>query len=197
MFNKIFFTLFLTFPLTGISQSYLDSITSYRKNYIDNHQVVKSDDRKGLQFFDMDKSFRAVAKLERKENMPWVPFTTSANMKKNYRVYGVLHFSIGGTALQLNLYQSQDLLFTAEYKDYLFLPFTDLTTGKDSYEVGRYIDLRFDDIINDLVVIDFNKAYNPYCSYVSGLYNCPIPPKENHLAISIQAGEKKFVSGNK
>jgi uncharacterized protein (DUF1684 family) len=47
-----------------------------------------------------------------------------------------------------------------------------------------------EDIVNNKVVIDFNKVYNPYCAYVSGIYNCPIPPKENNLTIAIKAGEK-------
>jgi len=81
---------------------------------------------------------------------------------------------------------------TEEYKNYLFLPFTDATTGVETYESGRYIDLQTGDIKNNQVVIDFNKAYNPYCAYVSGVYNCPIPPRENHLPVAILAGEKRF-----
>ncbi len=80
----------------------------------------------------------------------------------------------------------------AEYKDQLFLPFTDLTSGEESYAAGRYIDLIFDDILDNKVIIDFNKAYNPYCAYVSGKYNCPIPPRENSLNVAILAGEKNF-----
>lgn len=94
--------------------------------------------------------------------------------------------------MQLNLYQSQDLLQNEQYKTYLFLPFTDATTGKESYHAGRYIDLKMEDIIDGKVVIDFNKAYNPYCAYVTGRYNCPIPPSENNLSIAIIAGEKDY-----
>jgi uncharacterized protein (DUF1684 family) len=74
----------------------------------------------------------------------------------------------------------------------LFLPFTDLTSGEESYAAGRYIDLSFSDVTGDKVVIDFNKSYNPYCAYVSGKYNCPIPPRENSLNIAILAGEKTY-----
>ena len=80
-----------------------------------------------------------------------------------------------------------------EYKDHLFLPFTDLTSGELTYSAGRYIDLKMSDIVENVVVIDFNKSYNPYCAYVSGKYNCPIPPKENQLPVSILAGEKNFL----
>ncbi len=77
------------------------------------------------------------------------------------------------------------------YKDHLFLPFTDLTSGEESYGGGRYIDLETTGIINNRLVIDFNKAYNPYCTYSDG-YNCPIPPRENDLPVAIRAGEKAF-----
>jgi uncharacterized protein (DUF1684 family) len=45
--------------------------------------------------------------------------------------------------------------------------------------------------VNNQVILDFNKAYNPYCAY-SDEYNCPIPPRENYLNIAIKAGEKSF-----
>jgi uncharacterized protein (DUF1684 family) len=66
------------------------------------------------------------------------------------------------------------------------------TSGEETYESGRYIDLEIKDITNENVLIDFNKAYNPYCAYVSGKYNCPIPPAENRLTVAIRAGEKAF-----
>ena len=51
--------------------------------------------------------------------------------------------------------------------------------------------LKMGDILNNMLVIDFNKAYNPYCAYATG-YNCPIPPRENNLPIAINAGEMNF-----
>ena len=80
-----------------------------------------------------------------------------------------------------------------KYKNFLFLPFTDATSGIDSYESGRYMDIDMNEIQNNQLTIDFNKAYNPYCAYVSGVYNCPIPPKENHISIAIRAGEKNYL----
>ena len=79
------------------------------------------------------------------------------------------------------------LMKTQEYKDYLFFPFTDLTNGEESYSGGRYIDLHIPE--GEEIVIDFNKAYNPYCAYASG-FSCPIVPKENHLSLRITAGIK-------
>ena len=89
----------------------------------------------------------------------------------------------------MNLYQSLDLKKIEEYKDALFLPFTDLTSGVDSYGGGKYIDLKIPQ--GTTITIDFNRAYNPYCAY-NHKYSCPIPPQENDLAIEIRAGVKKF-----
>jgi uncharacterized protein (DUF1684 family) len=69
----------------------------------------------------------------------------------------------------------------------LFLIFRDLTTAKETYPVGRYLDT--DAPQNGSVVLDFNKAYSPPCAFTA-YATCPIPPKQNHLAVAIRAGEK-------
>ena len=74
-------------------------------------------------------------------------------------------------------------------KNYIFLPFTDMSNGKTSYEGGRYIDLEVPK--GDELIIDFNQAYNPYCAY-NPKFSCPIPPKRNHLDTFIEAGVKKY-----
>jgi len=80
---------------------------------------------------------------------------------------------------------------STDYADYLFIPFTDNTSGNESYGGGRYLDYKISDIKNNKLLLDFNKAYNPYCAYTTG-YNCPIPPAENDLKVAIKAGEKAF-----
>jgi hypothetical protein len=72
----------------------------------------------------------------------------------------------------------------------LFIPFRDETCGKESYGGGRYIDCEIP-ASGDKVMIDFNKAYNPYCAY-NHSYSCVIPPEENRLTVRIEAGEKAF-----
>ena len=112
--------------------------------------------------------------------------------KKQYRVYGILKFSIHDTAVELQIYQSRSLMTSEKYREHLFIPFTDKTSGIETYGGGRYIDLNISDIQNTVYVLDFNKAYNPYCAYAAG-YNCPIPPKENDLPVAIKAGELNFL----
>jgi uncharacterized protein (DUF1684 family) len=71
----------------------------------------------------------------------------------------------------------------------LFLPFTDLTSGVESYGGGRYIDMEVQK--GNTWTIDFNKGYNPYCAY-NEKYSCPIPPAENDLKVEVKAGVKKY-----
>jgi len=172
--------------------SYKDSIQNYLKSYVDSHEVVKGDDRKHLHFFEVDPKYRIVATIEKTQTAQWFEMPTSGKIKKVFRVYGVMSFTINDKLVKMNLYQSQGLMGNDRYKDYLFLPFTDATTGVETYETGRYIDLKTTDIKNNEIVVDFNKAYNPYCAYVSGVYNCPVPPNENHLVVAIRAGEKSY-----
>ena len=188
----IFIVLIFSVNIAFTQSSYKDSVDAFIKNYVATHEVVKGEDRKQLHFFDVNEKYRVVARFEKANTDQWFEMPTSGKIKKVFRVYGVLSFTINDTLVKLNLYQSQGLMGNDQYKNYLFLPFTDATTGNETYESGRYIDLQTSDIKNNEVVIDFNKAYNPYCAYVSGVYNCPIPPAANHLPIAILAGEKVY-----
>jgi uncharacterized protein (DUF1684 family) len=172
---------------------YADSLNQFRQEYIANHEVVTGDDTLYFRFFPVDEKYRVRADFRRAANSQWFSMETTGSTRKIFRVYGTLVFSINDTAAKLNVYQSQSLMNTDEYSDHLFLPFTDLTSGEGSYDGGRYLDLVIGDIVDDKVLIDFNKAYNPYCAYVDGKYNCPIPPRENQLEVAIPAGEMTFV----
>jgi uncharacterized protein (DUF1684 family) len=144
---------------------------------------------KGLDFFSINEMFIVEAQFIRTPNEKVFKMKTSTTRLPEYVKYGELSFSIDGKAFQLNLYQNIDLTKKEGYEDYLFLPFSDLTCGKESYIGGRYIDMRIPK--GETVTIDFNKAYNPYCAY-NYKYSCPIVPLENDLNLEILAGVKKF-----
>jgi uncharacterized protein (DUF1684 family) len=178
--------------ISSAQESYKDSIESYLKKYVQEHEVVTGKDKELISFFPVNEKYRMTCQFERNMNSPWFRMESSGPIKKNYRVYGTIHFTINDTPVALNIYQSQDLMTTKQYKDHLFIPFTDATSGEETYESGRYIDLEIKDILDNKVLIDFNKAYNPYCAYVSGKYNCPIPRPDNRLTVAIHAGERSF-----
>ncbi len=142
-----------------------------------------------LDFYPANEKFYVVAKFIRTENEQPFEMKTSTDRKPVYVKYGEAHFSIDGQAFQLNIYRNIELSKKEQYKDYLFLPFSDLTCGDESYIGGKYIDMKIPQ--GDTIVIDFNTSYNPYCAY-SHKYSCPKVPLENDLKIAIRAGVKKF-----
>ncbi|MDZ7848880.1 MAG: DUF1684 domain-containing protein [Owenweeksia sp.] len=142
---------------------------------------------KGLPFFPIDTSYRTVATIERTPKAKPFRMATTTDRAPMYRQYALAYFSIDGQPDTLRIYQNMELMQIEKLKDYLFTPFTDLTNGFGSYGGGRYLDLRKP--LGNSIVLDFNKAYNPYCAY-NHRYSCPIPPRENHLNIAIKAGVK-------
>jgi hypothetical protein len=171
---------------------YMDSIKAFRADYIQNHELLASKEQKALlRFYPLAPAYRVAARFQKYANSPWFPMATSGGRPQMQRKYGRLTFVIHDTVLHLMVYQSQELLQKPGTRDYLFIPFTDATSGIGSYGGGRYIDCMINDIRNGILVLDFNKAYNPYCAYTTG-YNCPIPPRENDLSVAIRAGEMNY-----
>ena len=145
---------------------------------------------KGLNYFPPDLVYHVKATLVKSETPALFKMKTTTNRLPDFRKYGEVHFELMGNAYSLEVYQSPDISKESGYEDYLFIPFTDETNGNETYEVGRYVEMRIP--VTNEVDIDFNLCYNPYCSYRAG-YSCPIPPAANHLPIAILAGEKKFL----
>lgn len=141
---------------------------------------------KGIQFFPIDLKYVTKASFTPNESRKIIAFPTSANKIKHYKEYGTIHFDLNDAKHSLTIYASDPPI--ESYENHLFLPFMDDTNGDTSYGGGRYLDFKVSDIMNHELIIDFNKAYNPYCAY-SDYYNCPIPPANNYLETEIKAGE--------
>ena len=167
---------------TELNQSYADSLKSPLTKEDLNHF-------KGLDFFPINEKYIVEATFVRTKKEKPFGMKTTTSRTPLYKKYGELRFSIEGKEFKLNVYQNIDLIKKPGYDDYLFLPFSDLTCGKESYIGGRYVDVRIQK--GTIWTIDFNKAYNPYCAY-NYEYSCPIVPLENDLDIEILAGVKKF-----
>ena len=144
---------------------------------------------KTLDFYPINEKFFVTAKFIRTEDEKPFEMKTSTDRKPLYVKYGEAHFTIDGLNYKLNIYRNIELSKKEEYKDYLFLPFSDLTSGNESYIGGKYIDMKTPK--GETIVIDFNTSYNPYCAY-NNKYSCPKVPLENDLNIEIKAGVKKF-----
>lgn len=175
---------------------YMDSIKAFRADYVGSHELLTTAAQKALlRFYPLDPAYRVAARFEKYSDSPWFPMATSGRSSQIQRKYGRLTFRIHDTTLHLTVYQSQALLQKAATRDYLFIPFTDATSGVETYGGGRYLDCTMGDIRGGILVPDFNKAYNPYCAYTAG-YNCPIPPRENDLPVAIRAGEMNYGKGH-
>ncbi|WP_417354202.1 DUF1684 domain-containing protein [Flavobacterium sp.] len=144
---------------------------------------------KSLEFYPIDTDFCVEAKLVVTPNEKPFYMQTTTSRKPRYRKYGELHFTLKGKEVKLDVFQSMDMMKMEEYNDYLFLPFTDLTSGNGSYGGGRYVDLKIP--AGNTLMIDFNTAYNPYCAY-NHSYSCPVPPEQNDILVEIKAGVKEY-----
>ena len=196
--KKIFLFLLCIYSYHAIAQTdslkEIREITAFQKKLNEeyknlNESPLELDDFKSFQshdFFPIDLRYRVNAKLTVTDATPFFPMKTTTSQVSLERVYGYVTFSLTGTEFRLPVYQSKDLMQTDEYADYLFFPFNDETNGKQTYDGGRYIDLRIPKEGND-VVIDFNMAYNPYCAY-SPRFSCPLVPAENQMDIEVPVG---------
>lgn len=144
---------------------------------------------KSLDFYSINEKYFVMATFLRTDKEKPFGMKTSTERTPTYVKYGEVYFTIDGKSLKLNVYKNIELSKKKEYKDYLFLPYSDLTSGNESYIGGKYIDLKIPK--GNTIAIDFNTSYNPYCAY-NHKYSCPKVPLENDLNIEIKAGVKKF-----
>ena len=147
---------------------------------------------KGLDFFTVDSSYIIIASIEKTPDTPFLGMATNTEEKSYYRKFGILTFTLKEKEMQLTLYESLEESENPVFEDYLFLPFTDETSGSDSYGGGRYMDVFKSKInTNGTLELNFNNTYNPYCAYNDD-YSCPLTPRDNHLSMEILAGVKDF-----
>ncbi len=148
------------------------------------------DERKNftsLKYFEPDPTYRINADLQPIENKKVVVLPTSSGEQNTYLEYGWAEFEWKGVKNRLLVVE---IMAMGPTRGTLFLAFADETSAKETYGAGRYLDLKKIPGAGTLV-LDFNKAYNPYCAY-NDAYSCPFPPKENVLKIPILAGEKTY-----
>jgi uncharacterized protein len=106
-----------------------------------------------------------------------------------YRRIGHLEFDLHGQSLSLGAFWIEG------YAGGLFVPFTDATSGHETYGGGRYLldTIKSADLGSDAgagtVTLDFNYAYHPSCTY-DPKWICPLAPPDSRLTIPIRAGEK-------
>ncbi|MFQ6033023.1 MAG: DUF1684 domain-containing protein [Candidatus Zixiibacteriota bacterium] len=141
-------------------------------------------DFKKLNYYPIDLRYVFMGEIERNSKTPteYIKLPTNKGNFRKYVKHGKFQFSVDGREFVLTIYR-----YLA--RSNLFLPFKDKTNGLETYENGRYLEV--DRIGSDRVIIDFNKASNPYCAY-NPKYTCPYANEENTLDIAVRCGEKRF-----
>ncbi len=186
----VLLVVFAQFACTSQDEAYINTITKLRvekyqdflKPDISPLTALDRTDFSGLNYFGVDPAFKFAAQFEENSFKTKASIQSSKNKGRNYLYAGDLVFKRGNKAYRLKSYLQTDTSKT------LFIPFTDSTTSHQTYYSGRFLDIHLDSLPLE---IDFNKAYNPYCAY-NKAYDCPIPPRENHLDFAVLAGEQIF-----
>ena len=136
-----------------------------------------------LSYYPIDEQYRVPAALRVARGDEVIEMSTSTGKPRRMRRIGTLAFTLKGQPLTLTAFAEAD--DTALRR--LFVPFGDLTSGMDTYQGGRYLDLDLKG--SGVYELDFNRAYHPYCVF-NPEYECPVPPRENRLKVPILAGER-------
>jgi uncharacterized protein (DUF1684 family) len=136
-----------------------------------------------LHYFDVDPGYAPPARLTLLDRRTRLQMPTSTGKIRDMERVGYLEFTLKGESRRLTAFAEAD----AAQVSRLFVPFSDLTSGTETYQAGRYMDI--DPQSSGVYVVDFNLAYHPYC-YYNAEYDCPFPPSENRLKTPVRAGER-------
>ena len=174
-------------PTQSIDNKYVTIIQSLRSNkdyYLKKDTSSPIENKanfKSLKYFEINPAFKIISKIDRLTSGQTINISMSGGETEEYEAYGNVTFEIEGVKCALKIFKTPE--------GNLFLPFKDLTSNKETYGAGRYLDFKIDDVNDNQLTIDFNKAYQPFCAY-NHTFTCPVPPAENFLNVSVKAGER-------
>ena len=147
-------------------------------------QSPRMKEYKGLEYFPVDLSYRYELPLTRIPKPEKIIIVSTRGSRRSAERVGWFDFLVGKTPCRL---EATHLLEPGSGADDLSVFFRDATSGRETYQLGRYVDVK--KLPDGNYLLDFNTAYNPACAF-SNYYNCPVPPKANTLTVAIRAGEK-------
>lgn len=146
-----------------------------------NSPISNKADFRGLSYFQADLSYRVMARLEPfADKTQKLVVRMSDGSEEVYDKFAHVVFKLNDETCRL---------LVVKLENTYSILFRDGTSGKETYGGGRYLEIDPASLTNNGAILDFNKAYNPYCAY-NPTYSCPIPPAENTLSTPVKAGEK-------
>ncbi|HYK18746.1 MAG TPA: DUF1684 domain-containing protein [Bryobacteraceae bacterium] len=134
----------------------------------------------GLHWFPVDEKYRVKGRFVAYEKPKTIQITNVLGQTEPEPTPGYVEFTLNGRVLRLE---------PVEEDHQLFFIFRDLTAGRETYPAGRFLYAEWPK--NGEVELDFNKAENPPCAFTA-YATCPLPPKQNHLDVRVEAGEKNY-----
>ncbi len=146
----------------------------------------RREDFAGLEYFGPDPTYRVETTVTVHDDPETLDLETSDGRQIRYARVASFDFALDGESYTLHGYRRPD-----EDTRTVFVPFRDKTTGQQTYKDGRYVEFEPDRPLEDgdEIVLDFNLAYSPFCAF-SETFSCPLPPEENWLETTIEAGEQ-------
>jgi uncharacterized protein (DUF1684 family) len=141
----------------------------------------------GLEYYPVDPKFRFTGRLAVYPRPRQFVLPGSRGERRVVERYAAFPFTLDGKVHTLHVYRMQE---PGEARPHLFLAFSDDTTGRETYPAGRFLDP--EPAPDGRYVVDFNRAYSPWCAYGKE-YDCPLTPAENRLDVPIPAGERLAV----
>jgi hypothetical protein len=173
--------------IAGIEKTRLEKDNSFKNDEDSPFNHKSKIHFEPLKYYEVDPAFVFKSKLIQYPAKDTIRvFGTKGEERKAVR-FGYVKFIYSEKEYKINVYKG----FTSGGQEYYSIWFTDKTTGDETYGVGRYLDFELNANPDFIYTIDFNQAYNPYCSY-SPEYSCAVPLKEDHVDLAVKAGEKKF-----
>ncbi|MGD8868925.1 MAG: DUF1684 domain-containing protein [Gemmatimonadales bacterium] len=144
---------------------------------------------KGLVYYPIDPGYRFELELDEYDEKTPVRLEATHGEQRVVLRVGKFQFDIRNQECTLHAYQVDP------DQQRLFVPFTDTTSGVDTHDKGRYLDLEpeIHRTIAGKWILDFNEAYNPWCEYAED-FSCLIAPPENRLNVPVRAGEKSYAN---
>ena len=160
--------------------------------------VIKRDEKLGIRIKDSEaearRNFHAIpmypasakwrieARFESATQGRTIPVPTVLGTVERMSSPGTVLFSLEGKE-----YRLEPVVEPGENR--LFFIFGDETNKTETYGAGRFLYAEMP--VKGHVVLDFNRAYNPPCAF-SPYATCPLPPRQNKLALRVEAGEKRY-----
>jgi len=190
----VIISLIYSFMGSGDQSAYIEEINKEReekdrfmKSSKESPFVGNPESYKGLTYYAPDPKYKIIAELTPVEKKETVTLRTNTGEEQRYLEYAFAEFDLEGLHHKLLILEVMD---SGPFRGKLFFAFGDETSAVETYGAGRYLDLQKVPG-SSTIMLDFNKAYNPYCAYISN-FSCPLPPSQNLLTIPIKAGEKTY-----